>query len=289
MADLKKVSETTCFGGLVQKWQYTSKTLGGTVTKFNAYIPQCDEDEMKENMPTLYYLSGLTCNEDNFFQKAGPFRAAAANKIILIGPDTSPRGGEKIEEAEKDWDFGTGAGFYVNATEAPYSKEYNMYEFVTKELPKLVEDSNEFPTNGKKSVTGHSMGGHGALICHLKNPGMFKSCSAFSPICNPVKCQWGEKNFGNYLGQDKSKWVEYDATELVAKFKDANPSEILIDQGLEDNFLKNQLYPENFKEACTKAKMPLKLRYQKGYDHGYYFISTFIEDHINHAAKYLNA
>lgn len=286
MADLKKLKETTSFGGRVLKYQFTAKTLGNTVTRFNVFIPGGDANA---SYSTLYYLSGLTCTEDNFFQKGAPFRYAAENRLMLVGPDTSPRGGVEIKEAEENWDFGSGAGFYVTATKEPYNREYNMYDFVTRELPELIEGSKDFPTNGRKGVTGHSMGGHGSLICHLKNPGMYLSASAFSPICNPMKCPWGQKAFKGYLGNDERHWAAWDACELLKNYKGPQVP-ILISQGKADNFLvQHQLLPENFVEVAGKVGYPVKVNMEEGYDHGYYFISTFIEEHIKHAAQTLNA
>jgi len=286
MANLTNLKETCCFGGRVIKYQFTASTLGNTVTKFNVFIPG---GNTSETFPTLYYLSGLTCTEDNFFQKGAPFRYAAEHKLMLVGPDTSPRGGMEIKEAEANWDFGTGAGFYITATRDPYKKEYNMYDFVTKELQALIDKSPEFPSNGKKGITGHSMGGHGALICHLKNPGMYLSVSAFSPICNPMKCPWGQKAFKGYLVEDEPQWAAWDACELLKNYKGPLVP-ILISQGKADNFLtQQQLLPENFVDIAEKVQYPVQLSMEDGYDHGYYFISTFIEQHIKHAAKTLNA
>jgi len=283
---LKKLSETLCFGGRVIKYQFTASTLGDTVTKFNAFIPAAG---VNASFATLYYLSGLTCTEDNFFQKAVPFRYANENKLMLIAPDTSPRGGMEIKEADESYDFGSGAGFYLTATQEPWSKEYNMHDYVTKELPDLIEGSEDFPTNGRIGITGHSMGGHGALICHLKNPGKYQSVSAFAPICNPVNCPWGQKAFKGYLGEDEQKWSAWDACELVGSYKGPQPP-ILITQGKDDAFLASkQLLPENFEKAAKEVDYPVQVNMEDGYDHGYYFISTFIEDHIKHAARTLNA
>jgi len=281
---LKKLSENLCFGGRVLKYQFTAQTLGETATKFNAFIPAGNT-----SFSTLYYLSGLSCTEDNFFHKAGPFRYAAENSIMLIGPDTSPRGGMEIKEADESYDFGSGAGFYVTATQEPWAKEYNMYDYVTKELPELIEGSQDFPTNGRIGITGHSMGGHGALICHLKNPGKYESVSAFSPICNPINCPWGQKAFKGYLGEEAKAWAAWDACELLKSYKGPQPP-ILISQGKDDQFLgSKQLLPENFAEVAKEVDYPVQVNMEEGYDHSYYFISTFIEDHIKHAARTLNA
>ncbi|XP_037081816.1 S-formylglutathione hydrolase-like [Pollicipes pollicipes] len=234
--------------------------------------------------PVIYWLSGLTCTEQNFVTKAGAQRYAAEKGVILVAPDTSPRGCN-IEGEDESWDFGTGAGFYVDATEGKWKENYRMFSYVTKELRQLVNEN--FPTNGKQSIMGHSMGGHGALICALKNPGMYSFVSAFSPICNPSQCPWGQKAFGGYLGEDRKLWHDYDATELVKDYA-GPPLEILIDQGSEDGFLKDgQLLPDNLVAACAKAKVPVVYRLQPGYDHSYYFIGSFIGDHIAEHAKAL--
>lgn len=275
-------SSAKCLGGSVQKFLHQS-TATNTPMTFSVFMPaQAD----KAKVPALYWLSGLTCTEDNFIQKAGAIRHAAEEGIALICPDTSPRGTE-IEGEHEGWDFGSGAGFYVNATQEKWSKNYNMYQYVTEELTSLVE--SELPVTASKSIFGHSMGGHGALICYLKNPGMYKSVSAFSPICNPVECPWGVKAFTGYLGEEKSAWQEYDATALVSKYEGRKDT-ILIDQGAADNFYtQKQLLPENFQAACQASSHPLELRIQDGYDHSYWFISTFIEDHIKHHAKALKS
>lgn len=258
---------------------------------FTVYLPP---KVFKENsteqtkVPALYWLSGLTCNDENFIQKAGAQKYAAEKGIALICPDTSPRN-VTIEGLADDWDFGFGAGFYVNATEEKFAKNFNMYDYITKELPKIVEDN--LPVTSEKSISGHSMGGHGSLVIALRNPGLFKSVSAFSPICNPINCAWGNKAFSGYLGQDKEKWNQYDATELIKSY--SGPAlNILIDQGTEDEFYheKKQLLPENFEEAAKNVKggTTVNVRRDANYDHSYFFVASFIEDHINHHAKYLS-
>uniref|UniRef100_UPI00202163C6 S-formylglutathione hydrolase-like n=1 Tax=Myodes glareolus TaxID=447135 RepID=UPI00202163C6 len=219
--------------------------------------------------------------------KSGFQQAASEHGLVVIAPDTSPRSCN-IKGEDDSWDFGTGAGFYVNATEDPWKTNYRMYSYITEELPKLINAN--FPVDPQRmSIFGHSMGGHGALICALKNPGKYKSVSAFAPICNPVLCPWGKKVFNGYLGPDESKWKAYDATCLV-KSSLGSQIDILIDQGKDDEFLTNgQLLPDNFLAACTEKKVPVVYRLQEGYDHSYYFIATFITDHIRHHAKYLNA
>lgn len=277
---MKKNKEWKVHGGTVTQYEHLSDS---TKTKmvFSVFLPSVSEGT---KVPALYYLSGLTCTDQNFITKAAPYAMAAAYGIAIVAPDTSPRGAN-IEGENDSWDFGTGAGFYVDATEAAWKKNYNMYSYVTKELPALIE--SELPITTKKSIFGHSMGGHGALICYLKNSGMYTSCSAFAPICNPVHCPWGEKAFNGYLGSDKKAWEAYDATCLVKNYT-GQKYEILIDQGNSDGFLKKkQLLPENFVEACKAVNFPVKLRMQTGYDHSYFFIHSFINDHIEHHAKAL--
>jgi S-formylglutathione hydrolase len=248
--------------------------------RFAVYVPP-----QAGPVPVLYYLSGLTCTEDNFTSKAGAQRYAAEHGIMLVAPDTSPRGEGVPDEADA-WDFGTGAGFYVDATEAPWSSHYRMYSYVTAELPALVDQEFSIRPD-RQGIFGHSMGGHGALVCGLRNPDLFKSISAFAPIAAPTQCPWGKKAFGGYLGPNPESWKAYDATELV---KDrARPDRtILIDQGTADSFLdQQQLLPEVFAEACKAAGQPLILRRQPGYDHSYFFIASFMADHLRHHADVL--
>jgi len=252
---------------------------------FTVFIPsKCSESN---KAPVLFWLSGLTCTDENFITKAGAQRAAAHHGIILVCPDTSPRG-VNIEGQSESWDFGLGAGFYVNATESKWSRHFNMYGYVTSELPKLIVA--HFPaTPDRHSISGHSMGGHGALICSLKNPGRYKSISAFAPICNPINCPWGQKAFTGYLGTNKDSWKAWDACELLKVYR-GPPLNLLIDQGIDDKFYKEkQLQPEALRDACADAKQPVEIRMHPGYDHSYYFISTFIEDHISYHAKFLHS
>jgi len=240
-------------------------------------------------VPTVYYLAGLTCTEETFQIKAGAQRRAAELGLMLVSLDTSPRGVPLPGDSES-YDFGVGAGFYLDATQDPWSKHYKMYSYVTSELPALI-DAN-FPVDtGRVGIFGHSMGGHGALTIGLKNPGnRFRSISAFAPIAAPKQVPWGKKAFTNYLGPDQSKWDDYDATVLIAKVKDANRKPpILIDQGLADQFLEQQLQPHLLEEAAREVGYALTLRRQPGYDHGYYFISSFIDDHLRHHARILNS
>ena len=270
------------FGGYLNRYTHQSSVNNCEMT-FSVYLPPQAE---KGDVPTLYWLSGLTCTDDNARTKAGAQRYAAEHGVAIVFPDTSPRGDDVADEADR-YDLGKGAGFYVNATQAPYSPNYHMYDYVTKELPALLEA--ELPLMaGVKSVTGHSMGGHGALICALKNPDAYRSVSAFAPICNPVNCGWGKGCFGAYLGDDESTWAEYDATELVKN--GARVADILIDSGLGDEFYdEGQLLPENLQAACADAGQSLNLRLQDGYDHSYHFIATYIGEHIAYHAAAMKA
>lgn len=279
---LNKVSSNKIFGGFQQVFSHDSVELGCKMN-FGVYLPPKAESS---KVPVIYWLSGLTCTEQNFITKSGFQQFAAQHGVIIVAPDTSPRGCN-IAGEEDSWDFGTGAGFYVDATEEKWKSHYRMYSYITKELPPLIEAN--FPVEcGNQSVMGHSMGGHGALISHLKNPGMYKSVSAMAPICNPSQCPWGLKAFEGYLGADRTSWAKYDACELVKSYS-GPPVEILIDQGSADDFLaKGELLPKNFVTACADAKVPVVLRMQEGYDHGYYFVSTFIGEHIAYHARFLN-
>lgn len=279
---VQETSSVKCFGGLQKVFKHHSAELKCDMN-FAVYVPP---QAASEKVPVLYWLSGLTCTEQNFITKAGAQRTAADQGIMIVAPDTSPRSCG-IDGEDDSYDFGTGAGFYIDATEEKWKTNYRMFSYVTKELPALIQSN--FPVLAdKQSVFGHSMGGHGALTCFFKNPGFYKSVSAFAPICNPVKCPWGEKAFSGYLGSNKESWKEYDATELVKNYDGPIP-DILIDQGTKDQFYPSQLLPENFVEACRSKNVPVTLRMQEGYDHGYYFIASFVEDHIKHHARYLKA
>ena len=277
---MKQIESVKEFGGYLNRYEHDSSTCQCKMT-FSVYLPP---QATTEKVPALYWLSGLTCTDDNVRTKAGMQRYAAEQGIALIFPDTSPRGGDVPDAAER-YDLGKGAGFYVNATQMPWKKNYQMYDYITQELPALVEKEFAIIPN-VKSISGHSMGGHGALICALKNPQAYQSVSAFSPICNPVECDWGKGCFGTYLGEDTSTWQSYDATLLV---KDgAKVNDILIDQGTGDEFYDEaQLLPENFQAACDQAGQSLTLRMQEGYDHSYHFIASFIGEHIAYHAKAL--
>jgi S-formylglutathione hydrolase len=279
MAPPELISEHGCFGGVQRFYQHDSKETRGPM-KFSAYLPP---QARLAKVPVLYFLAGLTCTDENFPLKSHAQQTAAALGLMLIAPDTSPRA-PRIPGDADSWDFGYSAGFYLDATEAPWSENYRMYSYVTRELPALVEES--LPALPEmRGICGHSMGGHGALICALRNPGLYRSVSAFAPIAAPMQCPWGQKAFGNYLGADRESWRAYDATELVAHR--AYPGTILIDQGTDDKWLAEQLLPEKFALAAKSSGQALKLRMQPGYDHGYYFIQTFIADHLRHHAAQL--
>tara|TARA_R110002096_G_scaffold257381_1_gene451029 strand:- start:387667 stop:388506 length:840 start_codon:yes stop_codon:yes gene_type:complete len=271
-----------CHGGMVNYYSHAADSTKCDMN-FSVFLP---EQARSGNCPALFYLAGLTCTEDNFTTKAGAYRIAAELGIILIAPDTSPRGDHVPDE--DGWDFAKGAGFYVDATEEPWSEHYNMYSYVADELYALIGDN--FPVDKNRiGIFGHSMGGHGALTIYLKNRDKFKSVSAFAPIVSPMNCPWGHKALGNYIGEDRTAWANYDACALVSAGGDASSSaEILIDQGLDDPFLKSQLMPERFETACEDVEQKLILRRHQGYDHGYFFISSFVEDHLKHHARILD-
>jgi len=282
---LKQLKSWKVFGGYVRKFQHHSIATK-TDMIFSVFLPPKAIASEPQRVHSLYWLSGLTCNDDNFVQKAGAFRYASEAQLAIICPDTSPRG-LNLPGDNASWDFGVGAGFYVNATAEPWKTNYQMFDYVTQELPALIQEA--FPVTTKKSVFGHSMGGHGALISYLKNPGLYESVSAFSPISNPINCPWGQKAFNGYFGsENKEAWKKWDATELIQEFKSDKKNPILIDQGTEDEFLKNQLHPEKFEEAAKKVGYPVQVNYEEGYDHSYFFISSFIEKHILHHKKFLS-
>jgi S-formylglutathione hydrolase len=279
MSTIQLLSEHGCFGGVQQFYKHVSRETRGTM-KFSVYLPP---QSRAAKVPVLYYLAGLTCTEETFPIKSHAQSVAAELGIMLVAPDTSPREPRLPGDADS-WDFGQGAGFYVDATEAPWSANYRMYSYVTRELPELV-NSNLPALAEAVGIFGHSMGGHGALICALRNPSQYKSVSAFAPIAAPMQCPWGQKGFTNYLGKDTQAWREYDASELVARHR--FPGLILIDQGTADQFLGEQLHPEKFSAAAAKSGQPVNLRMQPGYDHGYYFMQTFMADHLRHHAGFL--
>ncbi len=272
---MKQIEQHASFGGSQEVWQHASSTLGVDMD-FAVYLPP----QAKQGpCPVLYWLSGLTCNEQNFITKAGAQGYAAKHGVILVAPDSSPRG-EGVADDEA-YDLGQGAGFYLNATREPWAKHYRMYDYITQELPALVDA--HFPTTTARAISGHSMGGHGALVIALRNPGMFRSVSAFSPVVAPSQVPWGEKAFSAYLGDDGDEWKQWDATALVANASERLP--LLVDQGDADNFLEEQLRPQLLQQACEAAGHPLNLRMQPGYDHSYYFIASFIGEHMAHHAK----
>ncbi|MFC3473371.1 S-formylglutathione hydrolase [Massilia oculi] len=276
------LNEHACFGGVQRFYQHDSSAIGLPM-KFSVYLPPAAAGE--ENLPVLFYLAGLTCTEETFPIKAGAQRLASELGIILVAPDTSPRGAD-VPGEEDSWDFGTGAGFYLDATREPWARHYRMHSYLL-ELHALVLATFQADP-GKVGIFGHSMGGHGALTMALKHPDLFRSVSAFAPIAAPSRCPWGKKAFGGYLGADESAWHQYDASALMASQASAPfPGGILIDQGLGDKFLAEQLFPEAFEEACAKAGQPLTLRRHAGYDHGYYFISTFVDDHLRFHSQQL--
>ncbi len=276
---MKTVSSTATFGGELRRVQHRSEACNCDMT-FSVFLPP---QSRSGAVPVLYWLSGLTCTDENFTIKAGAQRVAAELGLALVCPDTSPRGTDLPGEHD-DWDFGSGAGFYVNATQPPWSGHYRMYDYVTRELPALI-DAN-FPVTDRRGISGHSMGGHGALTCYLKNPGKYRSVSAFAPICHPSECGWGHKAFTNYLGEDRNTWAEYDAALLIGDAKEKLP--ILIDQGTEDEWLSDQLKPGALEQAAIASHYPLQIRMREGYDHGYYFVASFIEDHLRHHAAALS-
>ncbi|GHH47124.1 MULTISPECIES: S-formylglutathione hydrolase [Gammaproteobacteria] len=274
---MERIEHRACFGGWQDVYRHASEALGCAMN-FAIYLPPQAE---RERVPVLYWLSGLTCNEQNFITKAGAQRYAAEHGVAIVAPDTSPRG-DDVADAE-GYDLGKGAGFYVDATQAPWSAHYRMHDYVANELPALVEA--RFPTTGARAISGHSMGGHGALTIALRNPGRYRSVSAFAPIVAPARVPWGEKALSAYLGDDREAWKAWDATELLKTAQERLP--LLVDQGEADEFLDSQLRPRLLAEAAQAAGYPLTLRMQPGYDHSYYFIASFIGEHVAHHAAAL--
>ena len=276
----QQVSSTVCFGGEQLRYKHYSSVLNCEM-HFSVYLPPQAKDGP---VPLLYWLSGLTCTDENFVQKAGAQQCAAKTGLAIVTPDTSPRGENVPDDPQAAYDFGLGAGFYVNATQSPWSEHYQMYTYVMEELPAILSTMATLDCD-RMSITGHSMGGHGALMCALRNPGKFASVSAFAPITAPCQCPWGRKAFSNYLGLDEGAWRLYDSTVLAAQYE--GKLSVLVDQGDADNFLGEQLLPHLFEAACTESGIDLKLRIRPGYDHGFLFIATFIEEHINYHATAL--
>jgi S-formylglutathione hydrolase len=278
---LNVLAEHASFGGTQGFYAHPSKECSSEM-RFAVYQPPAAK---RARVPVLYYLAGLTCTEETFPIKAGAQRVAAELGLMLVAPDTSPRQ-TRYPGDDEGWDFGVGAGFYVDATQAPWSATYRMYSYVTRELPEVIARS--FPAaEGRQGIFGHSMGGHGALVCALRNPGQYRSVSAFAPITNPSRVPWGDKAFNRYLGPDRKDWARYDAAELIEGGARTTP--ILVDQGLADKFLDDQLLPSRLEEAMRRSGQPLTLRRHEGYDHGYFFIATFMADHLRHHAEALNA
>jgi S-formylglutathione hydrolase len=278
---LETLSEARMFEGVQGVYRHTSKSVGCDM-ELAVFAPPAARSGP---VPVLIYLSGLTCTWENVTLKAGAQRFAAREGLLFVAPDTSPRGGDLPGEHD-DYDFGSGAGFYVDATEEPWRRSYQMYSYVTEELPALLAE--HFPADlSRQGIFGHSMGGHGALVAALRNPDRYRSVSAFAPIAAPSHCPWGEKAFLGYLGPDRASWRRYDATELVAESPFRGP--IRIDQGSADPYLEEQLQPERFRAACAQAGVELELHLREGYDHSYYFIATFMEEHVAHHARALKA
>ncbi len=281
---IETLSQHTCFGGKVSFHRHVSATTQCTM-KFSVFTPP---QAASRKVPVLFYLAGLTCTEETFMIKAGAQRLAAELGLMLVAPDTSPRGVPLPGDSDS-WDFGVAAGFYLDATRAPWSTHYRMYSYITQELPTLI--AAHFAADmSRQGIFGHSMGGHGALTIGLKHPQTYRSISAFAPIAAPMQCPWGEKAFTGYLGEDRSQWAQYDATALIHQLQDASSrAPILVDQGLSDTFLEAQLHPHLLEAAARATGLPLTLRRHDGFDHGYYFISTFIDDHLRHHARLLDA
>jgi S-formylglutathione hydrolase len=282
MNEIKEVSRTKVFDGTLTQYTHQSRFTNCEM-RFAIYLPPQANDKTK--VPCLYWLSGLTCTDENFMQKSGALKMAASLGIAIIAPDTSPRGDNVPDDENGAYDFGLGAGFYVNATESPWKTNYQMYDYILTELPSLIEQ--HFPVSEHKSISGHSMGGHGALVMALRNPEAFTSVSAFSPICNPVNAPWGIKAFSHYLGDNQEDWQEYDASYLIGKATTKVPA--LVHQGGDDNFLTDQLMPSALINAAEKSGYPLHFEQVEGYDHSYYFIASFIEQHLSFHANHLLA
>ena len=278
---MELLSTNVCFDGEHRRYRHHSAALDCNM-EFAVYLPPTALGTNARPVPVLYWLSGLTCTDQNFMQKAGAQKKAARLGMAIVCPDTSPRGLDLPGEHDS-YDFGSGAGFYVNATRQPWAPHYRMYDYVVKELPQLVE--GHLPVTEDRSISGHSMGGHGALIAALKNPGLYKSVSAFAPIANPGECPWGQKAFSGYLGDDRTAWEEWDATMLIPAARERLP--LLVDQGTADEFLDSQLNPDALADACEKVHHHINLRMHRGYDHSYFFIASFIDDHLEHHAEAL--
>lgn len=280
--ELEIISCQKSFGGTYNRYKHYSPALNCDMI-FGVFLPAAATKGSPA--PVLYWLSGLTCTDENFMQKAGAHKIAAQLGMILVTPDTSPRGDHVPKDPNNASDFGIGAGFYVDATQQPWAQNYRMHEYVVSELPAIIEEN--FPASDRRGISGHSMGGHGALICALRNPGRYLSVSAFSPVTNPMECGWGQKALGFFLGSDRRAWESWDACRLMAHTLERLP--ILIDQGEDDQFIDTQLKPHKLLDAAGKAEYELNLRTHHGYDHSYYFVASFISDHLHHHAKALTA
>ena len=276
----EQLSEHRCFGGRQLQYRHTSQTLNCDMN-FSVYLPPQAE---RERVPALYWLSGLTCTDENFVTKAGAQQFAAQYGLAIIAPDTSPRGDDVPDDPDDAYDFGLGAGFYVNATQPPWDRHYHMYDYVVGELPEVVAELAQTDPD-RTAISGHSMGGHGALTIALKNPERYRSVSAFAPIASPTNCPWGRKALGNYLGEDESGWVEYDASKLIRTADVRIP--MRIDQGTSDAFLEEQLKPELLQNAAAESGYPVDVRMQRGYDHSYFFIASFIGEHLAFHASHV--
>jgi len=280
---IETIAVHACFGGQLGFYRHAS-AVNNCSMQFSVFVPG---NVGEDSLPVVTYLAGLTCTEETFMIKAGAQRIAAELGVILVAPDTSPRGDGVPDDPDGAYDFGLGAGFYLNATQSPWDTNFNMYDYVTLELPDIV--SSNFPADrGRQGITGHSMGGHGALTIGLKNPQTYQSISAFAPICSPINCPWGQKALGNYLGSDQSAWRAYDASEIAGDIDERPANRILVDQGMADQFLEAELHPHLFEAACSASKIELEMRRHDGYDHGYFFIASFMEDHIRHHAAILS-
>ncbi|MGL1956029.1 MAG: S-formylglutathione hydrolase [Colwellia sp.] len=280
LTQLTQLSKAKTFDGWHYQYSHQASTTYCAM-RFAIYLPPQASD--KNKVPVLYWLSGLTCTDENFMQKAGALKMAAELGIAIVAPDTSPRGDNVPDDVDQSYDFGLGAGFYVNATQSPWQQHYQMYDYVLTELPELIEAN--FPVTDKRAISGHSMGGHGALVLALRNPERFSSVSAFSPICNPVNAPWGKKAFSHYLGEDQQQWQQYDASLLMAKAEKTIPA--LVHQGSDDNFLAEQLMPAALVNTAESSGYPLHFEQVAGYDHSYYFIASFIEQHLSFHKQHL--
>ena len=280
---IERIKNDKVFAGNVEVYRHSSE-VNHCDMQFSVFRPK---QEQHSSVPLLTWLSGLTCTEDTFMFKAGALKMASDLGIMILAPDTSPRGDNVPDDENGAYDFGLGAGFYVNATKSPWQTHYNMYDYVTKELPSIITSNFNVDKN-RFGIFGHSMGGHGALTIGLRNPDTYRSISAFAPICNPINCPWGTKALGNYLGENSSAWSEYDATEIVLTGNYKSPQNLIrIDQGLADEFLERELNTDKFEQACKDSELAIDIHRHVGHGHGYYFISTFIDDHLQHHAKYL--